>query len=84
MREMIPDKSEPVDLTSGDHTFTLRVDAIFCSADGTVVARLRKDTADTEWAVKAGDYLLGNFRLVRDTSSPSTGLIGVADTSKDS
>lgn len=83
MREMIPDKSEPVDLTSGDHVFEMRVDAIFCSADGTVVARLKKDDFDTEWPVTAGYHLPGNFRLVRDTSSPSTGLIGVADTSEE-
>jgi hypothetical protein len=83
MREMIPDKSEPVDLTSGDHTFDMRVDAIFCSTDGTVVARLRKDDDARSWPVKAGDYLLGNFAEVLDTSSPTTGLIGVADTSRE-
>lgn len=77
MKSDIINQSEAVNLASADHTFTLRVDAIYCGAAGDVVARLKGDGADSTWKVQAGQYLHGEFTVVRRTGTTATNLLGV-------
>lgn len=72
----IPNKSEPVVLTSTDHTFAMQVQAIYVGTAGNVVARLRGDSADTTWKASAGQYLYGDWTRV-DQTSTAADMLGV-------
>lgn len=76
-----PYRSEVVDVSSADHDFSIAVDAIYCGAAGTVVAKLRGDSAAREWTVAAYQYLLGDWETVEKVGTTLTGageMIGVA------
>jgi hypothetical protein len=68
-----PHRSEVVDISGGAHTFTLKVQAIYCGAAGTVVAKLRGDGAARTWkGIAAGSYLYGDFESVSNGGAGTT------------
>lgn len=73
----VPYKSEAVDISSTNHTFILKVQAIYCGGAGTVVARLRGDSVDSTWEVTAGQYLHGDFTVVTRTGTDASLMVGV-------
>jgi hypothetical protein len=75
----VPRKSEPVDTSSGNHTFAMDVDGIYYGGTaGTITAQLRDDTAARAWPVPAGQmYLLGRFIKVMKVGTDLTGLVGI-------
>lgn len=85
-----PYRSEVVDISSTDHTFTIKnITAIKNNSgvSGTVVARLWGDNADRTWKVASGELLLGRFKSVTRTGTTLTtanDLIGVTGVVSDS
>lgn len=73
--------SEAVDISGDDHTFSIPVSGIYVGTAGTVVARLRGDAADSTWVAQSGQYLLGDFTIVRDAGggTDAADMVGVSD-----
>lgn len=80
--ERTPHRSEVVDISVADHTFSFPISAIFVGGSGTVIARLRGDSVDRTYSAAMafnGMYLLGDFSIVRRTGTTATSMIGVSD-----
>lgn len=61
-----PFKTEVVDISTTDHTFTLKVQSIYCNATGTLIVELKGDADGTSrpYEVTQGQVLFGAFRKV--------------------
>lgn len=80
--ERTPPRSEAVDISTTDHTFSFPISAIYIGTVGTVIARLRGDSVDRTYLaamVFPGMYLLGDFEVVRRTGTTAASMIGVSD-----
>jgi hypothetical protein len=72
----IPHTTEVVDISAADHTFTLRVDSIYCGGAGDLIVRVRGDSTDRTYKVTAGQVVYGDFSIVRRTNTTASSLIG--------
>ena len=73
-----PSATVAINVGGGDQTITATapIDRIYVGGAGAIVARLRGDAADRTWTVIAGQYLAGDFGIIRQTGTTATGLIG--------
>lgn len=80
----VPIRSEAVDISSTDHTFTIkRITGIYVGGTGNIVATLYGDSGARTYAVTAGQILLGMFGSVTRTNTTATGLIGLSSFAND-
>lgn len=72
-----PNKSEAVDISSTDHTFSTPYPThIYCGTGGTLIATLEKDSsAQTYTNVPDGGIVLGRFKSVTKTSTTTAAMV---------
>jgi len=75
-----PMRSELVDISSTDHTFTIKeITGLWIgNTAGDVVGRLWGDSADSTWPVAANTMLPGRFKLIRKTNTTASTIRGVS------
>ena len=79
--EGYPHTSEDVDISSGDHTFSIAVNWLFVSVGGVLKYRLTNDGADHSITVNGGALLPGLFAKIIKTGTTASGMVGWKSTS---
>lgn len=72
-------KSETVDISSTDFTFTIACTCVYATGAGNLIVRLGGDSVDRTFAVTAGQFFKCAPSLVRRTGTTATGLVGLTD-----
>lgn len=72
VKNLVPIASEVADISSDDHTFTARIQALRANEAGDVVLRYRDDASDVTYTVAAGEVLVGEFTQVTRTGTTVT------------
>lgn len=77
-----PKKSEEVDISVSNYTFTNIINRLYVGVGGDVYAKFTDDPGPRLWKnVGNGMYLDGNFETIFKTNTTAQNLIGIVDTS---